>query len=351
MSIRKFTVHGLAGMTLVASLAAVASAQAQGGGQPSAGQQAPRKTVPILQPRQLPPRQTNGESPRSTLPSTRTAAAGQDPTRSRLTPQQQAQLEAQLAQERAQLDQVLDAWERESKKVKTLSARFTKREYGNGGGFGPAAAPGQPPNPTRVCDGEIYFASPDRGMYRELAKKGEYSEYWVCDGKSIYQINHAKEELVETVLPEELRGKAISDGPLPFVFGAEAAKMKQRYNMRVITPRDVQGQIWLEAYPKLRQDAVNFRRIEVILDEQTMLPIALQLFETNGKDHKSFVFGKPKVNDLWDKIKNFFDPPGVPRGYKKRVEEPPVAQTAAPPQGGQAQRVAPPSGGVPSKTR
>jgi TIGR03009 family protein len=338
MSIRKFTRHGLAGMILVAALAGVAAAQAQ-----APRQQVPRQTVPIVQPRQLPSRQADGESSRGPA----STAAGQ--TRTRLTPQQQAQLDAQLARERAQLDQVLDAWESESKKIKTLSAGFKLWVYNSA--FPGKADPGQPPGPTRKSEGEIYFAAPDQGMYREKTPNGEY---WVCDGKSIYQIQHAKKELVETVLPEELRGKAISNGPLPFVFGAEAAKMKQRYSMRVITPRDVRGQIWLEAYPRFQQDAANFRKVEVILDEQTMLPVGLQLFEPGpptSPDRRVYAFGKPKVNDLWEKIKNFFDPPLVPRGYKKVVEESPVARNAAPPRGGQAQRVPPPTNGLPLNKR
>lgn len=330
MSTRTSASHGLTWKTLIASLAIVGAAQAQ----------APRQTLPIPQPgQQFPARQVDGEAPRGGTPA---AAAGQ----SRLTPQQRAQLEAQLDQERAQLDQVLEAWERESKKVKTLSAGFRMWEYN--AAFGPAPVPGQQAKATRECEGEIYFAAPDRGMYHE---KMEGGAYWVCDGKSIYEVRHRTKELVEYVLPEELRGKAIADGPLPFVFGADAAKMKQRYFMRVITPDDVKGQIWLEAAPKLQQDAANFRKIEVILDEATMLPVGLQLFEPNGKDRKVFAFGKPKINDLWEKIKNFFDPPLVPRGYKRVVEQPPIAQNDVPPGGGQAQRVPPPNNKPPTNKR
>ena len=38
-------------------------------------------------------------------------------------------------------------------------------------------------------------------------------------------------------MPPELQGKAIVDGPLPFLFGADAQKLKQRYYLRIITPR------------------------------------------------------------------------------------------------------------------
>ncbi len=203
----------------------------------------------------------------------------------------------------------------------------------------PAAKPGMA---SRECEGEIYFAAPDHGMYHE---KMEGGAYWVCDGQAVYELNHKKSEVVEHPLPEELRGKGITNGPLPFVFGADAAAMKQRYSMRVVTPSDAdKGQIWLEAYPRYQNDAANFRKVQVILDQQTMLPRGLQLLMPNGKDRTVYAFGTPKVNDLWEKIKGFFDPPLLPRGWKHVIERPPVAQNEAlQPRDGQSQRVPPPT--------
>ena len=66
--------------------------------------------------------------------------------------------------------------------------------------------------------------------------------------------------LTESPLPKELQGKDIVDGPLPFLFGAKAEKLKQRYYLRIITPPDVQGQVWLEAWPRFLADARNFQR-------------------------------------------------------------------------------------------
>jgi len=71
--------------------------------------------------------------------------------------------------------------------------------------------------------------------------KGERWSKWICDGNSIFEYNRQKKQVIEYPLPPESRGKAISDGPLPFLFGAEAQKLKQRYYLHVITPRDVQA--------------------------------------------------------------------------------------------------------------
>ena len=51
-------------------------------------------------------------------------------------------------------------------------------------------------------------------------------EHWVCDGKSVFEYRHDQKQLVERPIPPQLQGKAIVDGPLPFLFGAEAAKLK-----------------------------------------------------------------------------------------------------------------------------
>ena len=71
------------------------------------------------------------------------------------------------------------------------------------------------------------------------AKDPTQSEQWLCDGKSIYQFDYTQKLVTEYVMPPEMQGKGIGDGPLPFVFGVEAQKLKQRYFMRIITPPDV----------------------------------------------------------------------------------------------------------------
>ena len=45
-----------------------------------------------------------------------------------------------------------------------------------------------------------------------------------------------------------MQGEAIADGPIPFIFGAKVDKMKQRYWIRDITPKEEIGKrTWLEA--------------------------------------------------------------------------------------------------------
>ena len=222
--------------------------------------------------------------------------------------------------EQAELDLVLAAWERESDKVKTLSADFTMWEYD--AVFGPKAEPGKAPKEKRTCEGHIHFAAPDRGSYQITTEGNE--ERWVCDGKSIYQFDYKQKKLKEYPLPKELQGKAITNGPLPFVFGAKAEAMKQRYWMRIFTRPDVKDEIWIEAWPRWQQDAANFHHVQVILDAKAMLPKAIRLYEPNPNIHKVYGFAKTtKVNGTLDQIKGFFARPTTPFGWQHVVEEPP----------------------------
>ena len=54
------------------------------------------------------------------------------------------------------------------------------------------------------------------GVY-EITTEGN-EERRVCDGKAIYQFDYKQKKLKEYPLPKNLQGKAITNGPLPFVF-------------------------------------------------------------------------------------------------------------------------------------
>ena len=84
-----------------------------------------------------------------------------------------------------------------------------------------------------------------------------------------------------------MRGKAIADGPFPFLFGAQAAKIRARYWLRVITPPDTQGEYWLEAVPKTQVDAANYKKVTIILAQKDYLPRAIQVYPVNYDERKN----------------------------------------------------------------
>ena len=234
-----------------------------------------------------------------------------------LTPEQQAAL-----------DQVLAAWEQRSDKVKTFKCQFNRWDYN--ATFGPPKFS----NVLAKGRGEIKFKAPDHGVYRvagmtewdskveQYVDKKEGLDHWVCNGQSIFEFQTATRQLIERKLPPQMRGKAISDGPLPFIFGANAATLKRRYLMREFTPADAAAkEIWLEAYPRFQTDAANFQRVEFILTRDEFLPYALQIYLPMGKDRTVYQFTDIKINGSTF-LDTDFAAPRTPFGWKKVQQDP-----------------------------
>ena len=211
-------------------------------------------------------------------------------------PQQPAPL---TPEQQAALDRLLAAWEARNAAVTTWSCSFHKWEYN---AWSPADGGGE-----RLAfsesTGEIKYAAPDKGLFRVKEstqwnpetrryekRTGDTGEHWVCNGTSIYEFRHSERQLRETRLPPEMQGKAISDGPLPFVFGAKADTLKKRYFMRLITPPGVTDQIWLESLPRYQADAANFSKVELILQARDLMPFAIQVFKPGGQDRDVYQF-------------------------------------------------------------
>ncbi len=242
--------------------------------------------------------------------------------------------------EQTYLDQVLDQWEKQSSQVSTFYCKFTRLAYDPV--FGPGAS-----QHKHEESGVVSYQKPDKGSFQIKkvkawdAAKQEYlenpniiGEHWVCDGKSVFEYKNEQKLLVERPIPPNMQGKSIVDGPLPFLFGAEAAKLKARYWMR-IDHRSEENQIRLVAAPKRQSDAMNYRFVELMLDKQKMLPVAMQVHLPNqSRAVYTFDIAGAKVNNrinqLWNQM---FQTPRTPLGWKKVVEDPTTQQMAQPNQG------------------
>jgi TIGR03009 family protein len=233
-------------------------------------------------------------------------------------------------QEQADLDVALAAWEKQSGQMKTFKCNFVHWIYDR-----TFAPPGNPGGPRSISTGELNYAAPDKGSFEEIEVttwqfnptsrqleqvKLEHGEHWACDGKSIFKVEHQKREVHETKLPPAMQGQAITEGPLPFAFGAQAAKLKARYFIRISTPADATGEIWLDIRPKLQTDVVNFIGVEVILHTPDMLPKAIKIQRTqNDSDVYKFEKRGFEIPNIF--ATDMFHP--KPFGYKLIVENPP----------------------------
>jgi len=236
------------------------------------------------------------------------------------------------AQEHAALNNLLLAWQQESAKVSTFSARIVRYEYNPV--FSVKDQSGQE-IPTTQGKGIIKYGNPDKALLKidEIdvydAKLGKFVPmndeaghgklWWLCDGQSTFEFNYLQKQVIERTLPPEMQGKAISEGPLPFLFGAKADRLKQRYFMRLVTPPTVQGQYWLEAFPRFQSDASNFYKAQLILTSKDLMPGAVQITEPDGKTNTVYVLTEITVNGLWANIGPDFAKPKVPLGWKRVV--------------------------------
>lgn len=245
--------------------------------------------------------------------------------------------------EQAYLDQVLDQWEAQSSQINTFSCDFTRLVYDPVFGPGVDKQTGQPIAKNQEF-GTVSYQNPDKGSFhikqvkawdakqqQHVENSNIVGERWVCDGKSVYEYKTEQKQLVERPIPPEMQGKNIADGPLPFLFGAKADDLKKRYWMKV-DPRAPAGSIWLTAMPKRRSDAMNYRSVEIMLDQQKMLPIAMRVAAPDGsKTTYTFDLPKASINSrlaaTWNSL---FAAPRTPWGWERIVDTPPVAQAQQP---------------------
>jgi TIGR03009 family protein len=257
------------------------------------------------------------------------------------------------------LDSILNYWEYKSQQVERFRCQFTRWEYD------PVFGPKDKDTAKTESVGTIMYAAPDKGLFkvekmyhftapqnageqpRYEERPGEVGEHWVCDGRSVFEYNHQQKKLIQYQLPDGMQGQAIANSPLPFIFGANARQIKDRFWMRVITPAEAKGEYWLEAYPKHRADAVNYQKIWIILDEQDYLPKAIEIYDptydpNRNRKRTAFLFQNREVN--WSLAlqklnlfhKEFYEP-ALPSGWKKEVQH---YDQAPAPQGPAAQAAA-----------
>ncbi len=230
------------------------------------------------------------------------------------------------AAEQAQLDSALQFWEQRSAEVRVYEAKFRRWVYSSFGGNG---------EPIHVDDGSIYFEAPEKARFHVHSPK-DRQEQWITDGQAVFHFDYRASILREYPLPPELRGQSIADGPLPFVFGAEAAALKQRYFLRLITPPDAKEQVWIEAFPRFQEDAANFARAEIVLSTRDWLPWGVHIYlpgdaqQGPGGNRHAYQFYEAKVNPPLGFLRGNPFRVATPLGWRRIVEQPEPQTTQRP---------------------
>ena len=249
---------------------------------------------------------------------------------------------AQTAAEEKYRDQILQYWEQSSAQYRNFRCSFRRYTYDS------AVVNYRDPESQRlsaaeIATGEIFFAAPEHGRYQTEQvwsfaappeKPGEDADYeldksdavqtkWICDGQMIYEFDFGEKRLYETEIPETMRGpQGLAASPIPFLFGAKKDVLLERYWVRVITPRDVEAEYWLQVFPKRAEDARNYSKIEIIIDQQDFLPKAMRMFSPQYNPakgnfaHMNFEFQDRKVNGL--SLEGLFGRPSKPIGWSRQ---------------------------------
>ena len=215
------------------------------------------------------------------------------------------------------VNQVLQFWEQRSNQITALSCEFTRWEYDSVNG------PQDPTVAKTIATGTIKYQQPDKGKFQVTSlalyagpseqadgkpkyepQDPSFGEHWITDGKRVFEFDARGKRVFERELPPEMQGKAIADGPLPFLFGARAETIRARYWVRGL-PQSGNGKYWLEAVPKSLSDARNFKAVTIVLDETTYLPELLEVLSPNfdaktNPARTTYRFSKHEVVD--DKV-------------------------------------------------
>ena len=222
-------------------------------------------------------------------------------------------------QEEAQVERVLKAWEQRGQKVRTFGCKFDRFRYDPV--WGQKTEDGKIEAITDV--GKIWYAAPDKASYS--IPDGDRQERWVCNGKSIFQYDFRKRQVLQYQVPAEQQGKAISAGPLALLFSVTAAPLRQRFFVRIARTDSEKHDVWLDAYPRFAYDAARLDHVEIILASPTMEPLAMQFHQRN------------EVRDVYVLSTINMNPPPqenpfearVPAGWQKVAEEHPPNKPVA----------------------
>ncbi len=202
---------------------------------------------------------------------------------------------AALTQEEfTRLQQILNAWEGQSKDTKTLECKFKVWHFDS------FAAPAGVH--ATLGEGVIRYMAPDKGLFRVDRKvfyngtkpddgsgvqkpdyaeqPGQFGEHWVCNGKELLEFDRGNKECKIQQLPPNMQGTQIFNSPLPFVFNLDQRQIQERYWVREVPSPDAQT-IMLEAWPKRQVDRAQYKVVQIALNTGTFTPVMLRLFAPN----------------------------------------------------------------------
>jgi TIGR03009 family protein len=217
-------------------------------------------------------------------------------------PQVQEQPVAENIEVSAAVQQLLDLWEERSSQINQLYCVFDLYSY-DGSFF-----------VEQRNRGRLWFAAPDKGRIDfgppESLEQSEKLDpngapyrveagsdrRWICSGARVFAIDDSSHVYSEVTIPPQFQGENIIDSPLPFLFGMQAEKAKQRYQISIGSMHNPDGRIegaplnvHVVVVPRWEQDAREWSSAEILLNPETFLPNAVRII-TGPANEEVYVF-------------------------------------------------------------
>jgi TIGR03009 family protein len=218
------------------------------------------------------------------------------------------------------IDDYLDRWQATMEQVQSLSAQLRRSEKDQ-----------TTTVEQRFTGYTKYLRVSSAGTTQNLALlemtpegKKEFSERYVCSGAFLYEFSQQKKEIRAHELPKPKEGQVSDDNFLGFLFGMKATAAKQRYDLKLDhTDKDY---IYVMIEPRFAADKVDFKRAQMVLNKNTMLPRRLWFEQANSTETTWDVFELKSNDKTIDRRE--FDKPTPDPGWKmvnapKDAESPP----------------------------
>ncbi|WZO99676.1 outer-membrane lipoprotein carrier protein LolA [Isosphaeraceae bacterium EP7] len=210
---------------------------------------------------------------------------------------------AEIAARQKKMDDLLVRWEASSKKVTQLDVHMTRIDRSENW-------------PAEWYDGRAILKAPHFAMidFRAIEidpatkkpvkgpdgkAKSKAHQKVICDGSNVWEYKDETKQIFIFPLGKEQKEKALLEGPLPFLFNMRAAEATKRYKMT--WKEEKNDATIIEIVPRLDIDRDSFSRALVRLNNTTLMPDAMILYDPNGNDWQEYslddVRPNAKIND------------------------------------------------------
>lgn len=240
-------------------------------------------------------------------------------------------------EEAAELDKFLAQWEKRTSSIKVFESQFQCWVYGSN------LLENSDANTPDYCTyGIVRFAAPNRGSYEILGERdangkavpGKRQSKILTTGEAVLDYNFDEKVVSVSMIPKDQQHELVGGGPLAFVFGTSPEALKRRFFLRLSTPasRAQMGEVWLEAYPRLAEDAAEFQRVQLVVDRTKIIPKALIQHANNEKEKRTFQFlEKTMIISAKDDVyKDFIAKhlqPRIEKGWTRDIQNVPQVES------------------------